>query len=139
MASAKFKGREARDRITRSSRSGGPDSDMRMAFLCLFPLFSAAMLIHADTITTHGIQLGPTTTYVDGSSRYIQGTATNTTNVTFSSVTIWINLYDSSGARVGDTMAMVADFEPGSMWKWKALILDDSVTSYKIMRVETDY
>ncbi len=55
------------------------------------------------------------------------------------SVTIWVNFYDQSGAQVSSDLAMIANLAPGQTWKWKIAYYDDSVRSYKIVKVDVDY
>lgn len=100
------------------------------------PRSSAPVIVQAPPRPP--IELGPTTTIADDYDRYIIGTATNTTNRTFSWVNIEINLYDASGARLGSTGDFVSDLEPGSTWRWKAPIYDSKVTSYKIVNVRAE-
>jgi hypothetical protein len=90
---------------------------------------------------SNGILLGPTTAYWEGSIWYIAGTATNTTNHVFDSVTIEINLFDDldgRGAVVGSTLAMVANLAPQQTWKWKAPVYEETAKSYRIVRVIPD-
>lgn len=68
-------------------------------------------------------------------TRYVTGTIKNNTNKTYSYVQVQINLYDKDGAQVGSTMDNTTNLEPGGVWKFKALILDDDATKYKIVEV----
>lgn len=68
-------------------------------------------------------------------ARYVVGTVRNNTTKTYSYVQVSINLYDKSGAQVGSTLANVNGLEPGGLWKFKAIILEDSTEAYKIKDV----
>lgn len=74
-------------------------------------------------------------TMVDSYVRYIVGTVKNNSKKTYSYVQIQFNLYDASGAQVGSTMANVNNLEPGGLWKFKALILEDATASYKLLDI----
>mgnify|MGYP000993857118 CR=1 FL=1 len=67
--------------------------------------------------------------------RYVAGTVRNNTNRQYSYVQVEINLYDDSGAQVGSTLANTNNLEPGGTWKFKALVLEDSATKFKIKDV----
>jgi hypothetical protein len=68
-------------------------------------------------------------------ARYVVGTVRNNSTKTHGYVQVSISLYDKSGALVGSTLANVNGLEPGGLWKFKAIILEDSATSYKIKEV----
>lgn len=67
-------------------------------------------------------------------SRYVVGKIKNNTDKTYSYVQVEINLYNGD-AQVGSTMDNVNNLEPGQTWEFKAIITDDSCTSYKIVDV----
>lgn len=68
----------------------------------------------------------------DGSFSYIVGTVKNNTKKTYSYVQVEINLYDESGAQIGSTFDNVNNLEPDGTWKFKAIVMEDDVASYKI-------
>ena len=68
----------------------------------------------------------------DQYSRYVVGKLRNNTDRTFNYVQVEINLYDGEGNVVGTTFDNVTNLEPGQTWKFKAVILDDSVKRFKI-------
>lgn len=67
----------------------------------------------------------------DGYLRYAVGHIRNNTNKTYSYVQVSINLYDGE-TQVGSTLDNVNNLEPGATWEFKAAVLDDKATSYKI-------
>lgn len=69
---------------------------------------------------------------VEEYSRYIVGKIKNNTNETYSYVEVTISLFDDAGNQVGSTMDNVNNLAPGTTWKFDAIILEDSVASYKI-------
>ena len=71
----------------------------------------------------------------DFGSRMICGTIINNTNSTKSYVQIEINLYDASGNLIDSTLDNINNLEPNGKWKFKAPIMDDNVTNYKIKDV----
>lgn len=68
-------------------------------------------------------------------SRYVLGTVKNNTSNEYSYVQVEINLYDDAGNQVGSTMDNTTNLEPGGTWKFKALMLEDSATKYKVKGV----
>lgn len=68
----------------------------------------------------------------EGYGRYIVGTIKNNTNRQYKYVQVEINLYDSSDAQVGSTLANTNNLEPGGKWKFKAAILEDNTARFKI-------
>ena len=67
--------------------------------------------------------------------RYVVGQVRNNADRTYSYVQVTINLYDNSGAQVGSTLANVNNLEPGGLWKFKAVLLEDTATNYKIKEI----
>ncbi|MEN6391068.1 MAG: FxLYD domain-containing protein [Syntrophomonas sp.] len=67
-------------------------------------------------------------------STYVIGTVKNNTDKQYSYVQVEINLYDTSGAQVGSTLANANNLEPNGSWKFKAVTLEDFAT-YKIKDV----
>ena len=67
--------------------------------------------------------------------RMVCGTIINNTNRTMGYAQIEINLYDAEGSLVDSTLDNINNLEPNSKWKFKAPILEDSVTNYKIKDV----
>ncbi len=65
-------------------------------------------------------------------TRYVVGTVKNNTDKEYSYVQVEINLYDDSGAQVGSTLDNTNNLEPGGTWKFKAVIMEDNATKYRI-------
>jgi len=66
---------------------------------------------------------------------YVIGTIKNQSDATYSYVQVEINLYDKSGAQIGSTMDNINNLEAGSIWKFKAVVLQDNTASYKIKEI----
>lgn len=71
----------------------------------------------------------------DFGAKMICGTVINNSNRTIGYVQIEINLYDSDMSLVDSTLDNINNLEPGSKWKFKAPVLEDNVSSYKIKDV----
>ncbi len=71
----------------------------------------------------------------DFGSRMVCGTVVNNTNRTIGYAQVEINLYDSEGSLVDSTLDNINNLEPNGTWKFKAPILEDNVTNYKIKDV----
>ena len=76
-----------------------------------------------------------TSTSNEGYVRYVVGSVKNNTKKTYGYVQVTINLYDDSGAQVGSTLANVNNLEPNGTWKFKAPIMDDNATKFKVKEV----
>jgi hypothetical protein len=70
-------------------------------------------------------------------SGFIAGTVKNNGNRSYSYVVVHINLYDNDGNQVGSTLANTSNLEASGTWKFKALVITDNVTRYKIVNVES--
>ncbi len=68
-------------------------------------------------------------------SKMVCGTVVNNTNRTIGYAQVEINLYDSEGSLVDSTLDNINNFEPNGKWKFKAVIMEDNVASYKIKDV----
>jgi len=66
---------------------------------------------------------------------YVCGTVTNNTDQTYSYVQVEINLYDDSGQQVGNTFDNVNNLEPGGSWNFRALVMEEKATKYKVVNV----
>lgn len=71
----------------------------------------------------------------DLGNRSVCGTVVNNTNRTYGYAQVEINLYDSSGALIDSTLDNINNLEPKATWKFKAMIMDDNATTYKIKDV----
>ncbi len=69
---------------------------------------------------------------VDQYTRYVVGKLRNNTDRTFNYVQVEISLYDDEGNVVGTTFDNVTNLEPGQVWKFKAIILEDSAKRFKV-------
>jgi hypothetical protein len=68
--------------------------------------------------------------------KYIAGSIKNNAGKTYSYVQVTINLYDTSGAQVGSTLANVNNLEPGGIWKFKAVVINaDDATNFKVKEI----
>lgn len=68
-------------------------------------------------------------------NRFITGEIVNNSAKRYSYVQVQINLYDGAGAQLGSTMANVNNLEPGGVWKFRAVVLQDDFTAYKVAGV----
>ncbi|MEN6411420.1 MAG: FxLYD domain-containing protein [Veillonellales bacterium] len=59
----------------------------------------------------------------------------NNSNKKYRYAEIRFTLHDKSGAQVGTAMTNTADIEANAVWKFKALIIDERATSYKLAGV----
>lgn len=59
----------------------------------------------------------------------VVGIAKNTGTTAYGYVHVEINLYDSSGAVVGSTLANVNNLGPGQSWKFEAVVFDSKKTT----------
>lgn len=67
---------------------------------------------------------------------YVTGTVkNNSSSKTYSYVQVEVNLYDKSDAQVGSTLANTNNLEPGGLWKFKAIVTEDSARKYKVKGV----
>lgn len=67
--------------------------------------------------------------------RYVTGTVVNQSKREYGYVQVQINLYDTTGNQVGSTMANVNNLAAGGVWKFKAVILEDDATKFKVKEV----
>lgn len=75
---------------------------------------------------------------VDGvdNSRYVVGTVKNTSKKHYKYVRVEIDLYNQTGKQVGSTMAKTDNLEPYGIWRFKAIILEDSAKKFRIKSVK---
>jgi hypothetical protein len=64
--------------------------------------------------------------------RYLVGRVKNNSSRDYSYVQISINLYDKGKALVGSTMTNVNDLGSGEIWKFKAMVSEDSAYTAKL-------
>lgn len=69
-------------------------------------------------------------------SSYIIGSLKNTTSKTYSYAQVTFNLYDADGAQIGTALDNINNWEPDGLWKFKAMILEQDVASYKLVKVQ---
>lgn len=69
-------------------------------------------------------------------SSYIIGSLKNTTSKTYSYAQVTFNLYDADGAQIGTALDNINNWEPDGLWKFKAIILEQDVASYKLVNVQ---
>ncbi|MGO2241122.1 MAG: FxLYD domain-containing protein [Halomonas sp.] len=70
-----------------------------------------------------------------GHGHEIVGVAHSTTDEMISAATLTFNLYDRSGAKVGEARANGNHIEPGVPWRFRALFSESSVTSYRLVNI----
>lgn len=71
----------------------------------------------------------------EGGVKYVTGTLTNNSGEKKGYVQVEINLLDKSGAVVGSTLANINNLEPGQKWKFKAVVMEDSATTFQVKNV----
>jgi len=71
----------------------------------------------------------------EGYLKYVSGTVRNNSTKQYGYVQIQFNLYDKDGSQVGSAMANLNNLEPNGIWKYKAIVMDDEVTSFKLKGV----
>lgn len=64
-------------------------------------------------------------------SIYIIGRVRNNSNRTFSYAQISFRLFDKNGNHIGTAMDNITNLEPKSIWKFKALILNEEATKFQ--------
>ncbi|MCC5902750.1 MAG: hypothetical protein JJT87_12600 [Halomonas sp.] len=67
--------------------------------------------------------------------REIVGVAHSTTDEIIASVSLTFNLYDQSGAKVGEAHAIGNHIEPGVPWRFRAVFTEPSATSYRLVNI----
>lgn len=70
--------------------------------------------------------------YGEFGTKSVCGVIVNNGSKQKSYVQVEINLYDAQGIQIGSTMDNLNNLEPHGKWKFKALILENEATSYKI-------
>jgi hypothetical protein len=78
------------------------------------------------------LELLDTSTRSDTYMWYITGRVRNNTDRKYGYVQITFNLYDDAGSQVGSTMANVNNLEPGGIWAFEALVLEQRAKRYKV-------
>ena len=68
-------------------------------------------------------------------ARAICGSVKNNTNRNIGYAQVEINLYDKNENIIGSTADNINNLEANSIWKFKAPIIEDNVTTYKIKNV----
>lgn len=68
----------------------------------------------------------------DSFAKYVVGTIENISNDTIGYAQVEINVYDSSGAVIGSTLANINNIEPKQRWKFKAPVLEDNAAKFQI-------
>jgi len=66
------------------------------------------------------------------SGNHITGVARNTGGKSFGYVQIEFNVYDSTGAQIGSTLANVNNLQPGGTWKFEAYVFEANAASARI-------
>jgi len=66
---------------------------------------------------------------------YISGTVQNNSRSAYESVQIEYNLFDASGAQVGNSFDLTENLSPGATWKFRAPILEDRASNFKVISI----
>jgi len=66
---------------------------------------------------------------------YISGTVQNNSRSAYESVQIEYNLFDASGAQVGNSFDLTENLAPGATWKFRAPILEDRASNFKVIAI----
>ncbi|WP_291636449.1 FxLYD domain-containing protein [Clostridium sp.] len=67
---------------------------------------------------------------------YIVGTIKNTSNNSYRYVGVNINLLDKDGNLVGSTLANVKNLQGYKSWKFKAIVIEEGVTNFKVINID---
>ena len=70
----------------------------------------------------------------DGGLLYIVGSVRNQSAKQYRYVQVQFTLYDKDGAQVGSALANVTNLEANGLWKFKAIVLEDSATVAKFAK-----
>lgn len=87
-----------------------------------------------STPSVPALQLVEHSVKKDNFATYIVGTVKNNSSKQYGYAQVEINLYDTSGAVVGSTLANINNLEPNGTWKFEAIALQEFKT-YKIKDV----
>ncbi len=85
---------------------------------------------------SNGLQLLNSSVTNDGFIRYIVGSVRNNSGRSFSQVMVTFNLYDSSGALVGNAVDSVFNMSPGMVWRFRAPVPEDSATNFSLQSID---
>ncbi len=69
---------------------------------------------------------------------YIVGTIKNITDSELTYAQISFNLYDKEGNQVGTTSDNIIDLEAHGTWKFKAIVIMDTASDYKLKELSGD-
>ncbi len=82
-----------------------------------------------DDFTTERDEVG--LLYITGSVKNLKGRDLSYAQITF-------NLYDANGAQIGTALDNINNLEEDGLWKFRALVFDDSaVASYKLTGIDS--
>lgn len=65
-------------------------------------------------------------------AKSVCGVIVNNSSTQKNYVQIELNLYDAHGVQIGSAMDNVTNLEPHGKWRFRAIVLEDGVASYKI-------
>lgn len=68
---------------------------------------------------------------------YIIGTIKNNSNSSYRYVEVDINLLDKEGNQVGSTLTNIENLEGFKNWKFKAVVIEENVSSFKIINIKS--
>lgn len=95
--------------------------------LCLF-CFSS---IKSEYYSKYGVDVQNIKVINEDGIRFITGTVLNKSSKTYAGFEIFFDLLDSEGALVGNATDSIMNFQSGSKWRFKCLIMDDSASSFR--------
>lgn len=72
---------------------------------------------------------------LDYGAHAICGTIENKSDKTVGYAQVEINLYNKKEELIGSTLANINNLEPHTKWKFKAVIIEDNVSTYKIKNI----
>ena len=108
---------------------------MKKWIMAVMLLVLAGMAVSANAEIEERLSVAATEVAVINGHRQIVGVAHNTTGEVIQSASLMFNLYDSSGAKVGETLAIGYHIEPNVPWRFRAAITEPEAASYRLISV----
>ena len=68
----------------------------------------------------------------DAYTSYVVGEVRNRCDRDFDYVQVTISLFDASGNQVGSTLDNVNDLQPNTVWRFRAIILEQEAENYRV-------
>lgn len=73
--------------------------------------------------------------HLDYGAKGVCGTIKNNSSHTYKYAEISINLYDTSGNLIGNTISNINNFKPEKYWKFQAPVIEYNATSFEIEEI----